>query len=171
MKKLIYFVAIIALFVGCAGSPKTVHALPFSMPDGKTPANNLVTGGQPTVEDLQAAAAAGYKTVVNLRSETEHGYDATEEATVTGLKMKYVHIPVNGPDGVTKENAQLLAQALSGPDAFPAIVHCASGNRAGALLALKAYFSDGKTPDEAVAFGKEAGMLKLESVVRDRMTK
>ncbi len=140
------------------------------IPNARTPLPGLVTGGQPSATDLKIAKAQGFHTVINLRPDDEVGVDAEEASTVSKLGMRYVSIPVSGAADLTAENVQKLAAALSQQDALPAIVHCASGNRAGALLALKAYQIDGKSAEEALELGKNAGLTsKLEPAVRERI--
>ena len=55
--------------------------------------------------------------------------------------------------------------ALYAPDALPAMVHCASGNRVGAMLALKAAWIDGASPEEALQLGVDAGLTRLHDRV------
>lgn len=129
---------------------------------------HLLTGGQPTSEELAALAAAGYKTVVNLRPETEEGaWDEGPELEELGVR--YVHIPVAGPDGINVENARRLAEIVDDESAYPLVVHCASGNRVGALLAMKAFHLDGVDADTALEIGLDAGLTRLEPVVRERL--
>jgi len=93
-------------------------------------------GGQPTREQLQAAAEAGVKTVVNMRTLGEEGaWD--EREFVEGLGMRFEHIPVAGPPGITPENARLLAAITDDEQTHPLMVHCASGRRISALIALE----------------------------------
>ena len=141
-----------------------------SIPNARTPLPGLVTGGQPSTTDLKIAKDQGFRTVINLRPDDEAGVDAEEVSTVSELGMRYVSIPVSGAADLTTENVKRLAVALSQKDALPAIVHCASGNRAAALLALKAYQIDGKSAEEALDLGKNAGLTtKLEPAVRERL--
>lgn len=126
----------------------------------------LLTGSQPSAADLAALKAAGVTTVINLRGTGEDaGYDEAAEAARLGLS--YVTIPIASGTDVTAENAAKLDQALRASNGT-ALVHCASSNRAGALLALRSAAS-GQSIEEAVAFGKSAGMTSLESVVRERL--
>ena len=141
-----------------------------SIPNARTPLPGLVTGGQPSATDLRIAKDQGFHTVINLRPDDEAGVDAEEASTVSKLGMRYVSIPVSGAADLTAENVKKLAAALSQKDALPAIVHCASGNRAAALLALKAYQIDGKSAEEALELGRSAGLTpKLEPGVRERL--
>jgi len=51
------------------------------------------------------------------------------------------------------------------------LVHCGTGNRCGAMLALtEAWFRQHSTED-AIAFGKQAGLTGMEPVVRDLLGK
>ncbi len=123
-------------------------------------------GGKPDEDHLKAAQANGYKTIVDLRRETEAGV-AEEQALVTELGLKYVAIPIAGADSLTVENAQALDEALKNG---PAVVHCATGNRVGALFAIRAARVQGKSVEEAMTAGKEAGLSRLEHAVRQILT-
>ena len=177
------FVLLAFLVSGCRGAtpePSTqtdaaVASEPASsvaIRNARTPARNLLTGGQPTEEQIREIAAAGYQTVVNLRPHDEEGaWD--EGPLLTELGVRYVHIPVAGGGAVTRENAEKLAKILDDEGAYPLVVHCASGNRVGGLMALKAFHLDGEDNEAALQIGREAGMTKpaLEEVVSGRMTR
>lgn len=120
--------------------------------------------GQPDVQILKSAADAGYVAVVDLRTEGEdRGMD--EAAEVSALGMKYISIPISGRTGLTFENAATLESTLAEFDG-PVLVHCASGNRVGALVALSAK-QHGASSDEAIAAGKSAGLTRSEPAVRE----
>ena len=82
--------------------------------------------------------------------------------------MTFVSIPITSADDLTEESAQSLSEALAATEG-PAVVHCASGNRVGALFALKAFYVDDMSAEEAVAFGKESGMTRLGSVIEEKL--
>ena len=125
----------------------------------------LCTGGRPRPEHLAKAAELGVKVVVNLCPATE-ACDYDEAAVVAGLGMSYVNIPVAGAGDLTPANVALLAAALDGHgDSKRTLLHCASSNRVGAMLALKAKQVDGKSAAEALAIGRAAGLAGLEPVV------
>jgi uncharacterized protein (TIGR01244 family) len=130
------------------------------------PREELTTSGQPNAEAFEALAESGYTTVIDLRLASEnHGLD--EQATVEGLGMSYISIPVEGADGVNFENASVLNRFLAGVEG-PVLVHCGSGNRAGALLALSEKLN-GADNEAALEFGREAGLTGLEPVVIQRL--
>lgn len=130
----------------------------------KTPAANTLSSGQPTEEQLRILAQAGVKHIVNLRTASEQDWD--EAAFVKSLGMEYHSIPVARTGGITSANAQSLSQLLERIDQ-PALVHCGSGNRVGALMAVSAAQSRGLDIDAAVAEGQRWGLTGLESTVRE----
>ncbi len=142
----------------------------LDIPNVCTPADGLCTGGRPQPEHLQQAKERGVRTIVNLCPHSEPcGYD--EPTLVQSLGMHYVNIPIAGPSDLTDANARLLASTLSEAGAgHPVLVHCASGNRVGALFALKARYVDGLGIDEALAAGRAAGLKAMEPIVRQILT-
>ena len=79
--------------------------------------------------------------------------------------MTFTRIPVASSSDLNRENVELLSTALA-EGAGKAVVYCKSGNRVGALLALKAFWIDGVGAEEAMAFGREAGVTRLEPAVQ-----
>ena len=128
--------------------------------------HEYVSTGQPDQEILKMAGDAGYAAVVDLRTDSEdRGLD--EAAAVEALHMRYVRLPIAGADDVTFENAARLDEILAGIDG-PVLLHCASGNRVGALFALRASRA-GASDEEALEVGKAAGLTRLEATVRERL--
>lgn len=140
----------------------------IQIPLGNAPAANLLTGGQPTPADFEAMAAAGLKHVINLRPVSEDaGFD--EAALAAKLGLKYTNIPVAGPQDIGDDNARKLDAAMK--DGEPTLIHCASSNRVAALLALRAAHIQGKSAEEALAFGRAAGLTKMEPLVQELLKK
>ncbi len=143
--------------------------LEIDIPNARMPSESVLTGGQPTERQLEEAARAGYRTVVNLRTPGEQGaWDETWKAAELGLR--HVVIPIAGADDLTVENARKLADIVDDPQALPAMVHCASGNRVGALFAVKAFHLDGENAERALAIGREAGVTRLEEAVKELLS-
>jgi uncharacterized protein (TIGR01244 family) len=166
--------ALALLSVACTGthgaairSGKTVHALPSATVSGvalRHPRAGLVTAGQPAAGDWNALAAAGIRAVINLRPQAEmQGRD--ERAEVAAAGMRYIELPIATSADITPESAQRLA-ALLGEAEGPVLVHCGSGNRVGGLLAV-AMAQSGMQTDEAIEFGRGAGMKSTESRARE----
>lgn len=135
------------------------------LPNGRRLDDGLLVGGQPTLEQLRRLRELGVRTVINLRTEGEGGPTPEE---VEALGLDYVRLAVDGAADISEEKARTLDVVLAQVDR-PAVLHCGSGNRVGALLALRAYYVDGASPEEALRVGEEAGLTRLEPVVRERL--
>ncbi|HEU4663815.1 MAG TPA: sulfur transferase domain-containing protein [Dokdonella sp.] len=126
----------------------------------------LQVGGQPAADQLRAFAGGG-GVVIDLRGPDEaRGYD--EAALASRLGLRYLNLPVGGAADLTPANVQALHAALAAAGG-PVLLHCASGNRAGALLALEAARYEGLDAEAALALGRSAGMKSLEPAVRERL--
>lgn len=79
--------------------------------------------------------------------------------------MAYRQFDVSGAKGVTVANAARL-QRLIDEAPGPVLVHCASGNRVGALLTLMSV-ENGVPVEDALELGRQAGMTRLEAPVRE----
>lgn len=161
----------IVLLAGLAVLPGIAFGLSSGddMPDilnKKQPAPELLIGGQPERTELREAREAGVETVINLRGEGEFT-EWDEGALVEELGMRYVHIPIAGPDDLNADTLAEFEQALAESDDDPKLVHCASGNRVGAMYALRAATNQGKSTEEALQIGREHGLTQLEPTVRE----
>ena len=136
----------------------------FDMINGLIPIPHIIVGGQPSLSDLKMLAQAGVTNVVNLRPLNETiAYDEASE--VARLGMKYHLIPVSEIESFTRESALALQRILALRQ--PCLVHCASGNRVGALIALAAYWLEGLSAEEAMELGLQAGLTKLQPQIAD----
>jgi uncharacterized protein (TIGR01244 family) len=131
-----------------------------------SPVDGITSAGQPNEAALEVFADAGYATVIDMRSEGEdRGFD--EAKVVEELGLHYVTLPIDSNEAISFENARKLDELLNKYPG-PVLVHCASGNRVGALLALRASLG-GADDDSALAFGHEGGLTRLEPVVKERL--
>jgi uncharacterized protein (TIGR01244 family) len=146
-----------------------LHAAEWTeLSEGRQASDKVIVGGQPTKEVLQQAADAGIKVVVNMRGVDEDpGYD--ESAAAAELGLTYLRVPVAGAAGLTPENVHLFDAVLKQVGDQPVLMHCASGNRVGALHALHASEYGGMAPEAAIEYGKAHGMTSLEDAVRERL--
>ncbi len=129
----------------------------------RNPYQNVFSSGQPSKQQLSALAKLGIKHIVNLRPAMEQDWD--EAKYVASLDMVYHSIPVAGAEGITENNANSLQQTLTNIGNEPVLVHCASGNRVGALVALYKGLSTGDV-DTSIALGQSWGLTGLEPVIR-----
>lgn len=120
------------------------------------PFDNLTVSGQPTLPQLEALASEGYSTVINLRQKGEFD-DFDEAAEVTRLGMRYVHIPVEDIEAITRSDAEALHEAIDGATG-PVLLHCTVGWRAGGLLAIERFLLHGATRKEALQVAADAHM-------------
>lgn len=122
-------------------------------------APSILLGGQPSEEDFHYLKSLGVVKVINLRPTSEEiGFD--QFALMQQLEFDYHLIVVADASDLSKEAAQNLAELLPKNNEL-CIFHCASGNRVGALLALKAYWFEGYSVEQAIQFGLDSGMTKL----------
>lgn len=126
--------------------------------------NNLVfSAAQPTKEQFKQLSQAKVKHVINLRAADEQDWD--EGALVNSLGMSYHAIEIAGAKDVNTDNAKQLANLLEELKGESVVVHCASSNRVGALMAISAH-QQGTDIESAIEIGKQWGMASLEPVVR-----
>lgn len=164
----------LAVAAGCAGDAVRSPPRPAAFVDvtdvpttgAADGAAGIASAGQPDAAALEAFAAAGYVAVIDLRGVGEdRGLD--EPAVAERFGLEYISLPIPSAVAVTFENADKLDRLLARIDG-PVLVHCASGNRVGALLALRESRS-GADDEQAVAYGRQAGLTRLESVIRQRL--
>lgn len=127
----------------------------------------LASSAQPSPEQLTKAKELGYRTIVSLRTMKEGA--AAERVVVQELGMVYENVPIEGTN-VSFEAAEEMMVAV--PRRLrPALIHCSSGNRVGALWALYSFKHGGDSVEEALAAGEAAGMKhpRMRKVVERRL--
>ncbi len=135
------------------------------IPGYRVIAPGVAAAGQPTAEALGKLKEMGFRTVVNLRTEQEGA--AQERPLVEARGLRYVPLPVS-PGTLSLADAVALDKALSGKGRRPALLHCASANRVGALWAL-VQACRGKSLREATEAGVAAGMRPTMLPVVERL--
>jgi uncharacterized protein (TIGR01244 family) len=130
------------------------------------PVDGMTSAGVPNPESLKVFANNGYVAVIDLRGEDEKD-GSTESDAAFELGMSYVALPVEGAAAINFENARKL-DTLINDFSGPVLVHCGSGNRVGALVAVQKSL-EGADDDMAIAIGQSAGLASLEGVVRERL--
>jgi uncharacterized protein (TIGR01244 family) len=136
----------------------------FGLPAEGHPEDRVVTAAQPSEAQIRELAAAGFTTIVNLRTDAEMTFD--QRALVESLGMDYHSIPVGSAGDVSADGARRLDEILDAAGG-PVLVHCASANRAGALIAVRAALIEGMDADAALEKGRAAGLTSLEPRVRE----
>ncbi len=125
---------------------------------------NHYSGGFVSPEALVQVKEAGITHVIDMLPEAEHGgFD--EAGAAADLGLFYVHLPVQGGHDLNRVNAEALDRLLSEVGDTPVLVHCMSGNRVGALFALRAHWLQGASPQQALQIGRQYGLTKLEPLI------
>ena len=98
--------------------------------------DRLATSGQPTEEELAAAARDGVEVVINLALHDDPRYSlADEPGTVGSLGMRYIHIPVKF-DAPTHDDLTAFFAAMDAHRDRRVLVHCAANKRVTSFLGL-----------------------------------
>jgi uncharacterized protein (TIGR01244 family) len=121
--------------------------------------------GQPTVEAIAKLKSAGITTVIDLRPDAETP-DLDEKSVVEKSGLTYRSLPISGAADLTRDNVIKFDQLLKDSAKEDVLMHCASGNRVGAMLALRAHWLEGKSAEDALEIGKAAGMTGLTDAVK-----
>jgi uncharacterized protein (TIGR01244 family) len=95
------------------------------------------TAGQPSEEQLEAAAAEGFKTIINLATINPRYSLKDEGASARALGMTYHHIPVDW-DKPTDADFKAFEAAMQAAPHDKTLVHCAANYRATAFYGLYA---------------------------------
>jgi uncharacterized protein (TIGR01244 family) len=130
---------------------------------------DVATAGQPTDEALAEIQKAGFKTVINLRTEQEGSLE--EKPKVEALGLEYHNIPI-GSDGITKEHVALFEKIMGDSKSRPVFIHCASSGRVGAMWFIHQVLGEGKDEASALEEAKKAGLKpSLESKAKEFVEK
>jgi uncharacterized protein (TIGR01244 family) len=161
---------VVLLLTGLAQAATAAEIVPGGqLQNLREPQRNRIVSGSIDAADIGRLRAAGIKHIINLRTAAEsEGFD--EKAIAAGLGIQYHAIPIAGAQSLTKENAAKLDELLEQIGDEPTLVHCGSGNRVGALIAVRAAWIDGRPTEAAIAEGKRWGLTSLEGAVRSVLT-
>jgi uncharacterized protein (TIGR01244 family) len=97
----------------------------------------FITAGQPTEDQMRAAAAEGFRTVINL-APIDPRYSLDDEpGLVQSLGMTYHHIPVAW-DNPTADDFAAFEQVMNELPAAKTLIHCAANFRVTAFYSLYA---------------------------------
>lgn len=132
-----------------AGAPNATQVTP-----------NLVTGGQPTAQQLGALKSAGLAVVLDARDPMEpRPFD--EPATVRALGMEYVNIPVV-PGTLDDALLERILDVVRKNADRPMFFHCGSGNRVGGPLLAYLMIDRGMDEDAATELAMRIGLRSPE---------
>jgi len=132
-----------------AGIPNACEALP-----------HVITGGQPSADQLQKFRDAGGAVVLDIRDPMEpRPFD--EPGCAAKLGMAYRNVPISPGATGDARMEQILAvlREFSGKTIF---FHCGSGNRVGGAMLAYLMLDQGVPEDEAVERAMRMGLRSPE---------
>ncbi|GIX36480.1 MAG: hypothetical protein KatS3mg126_2259 [Lysobacteraceae bacterium] len=132
------------------------------------PAPHRWVGGRLSPELLAQLDALGVKEVISVAPDEETP-EVDEAALLAAHGIRQHAIPVAGPEDLTRKKVEELDRVLRAAGDENVFLHCASGNRVGALVALRAAWIEGLPVEEALRKGRAWGLTRLEPIVRERL--
>ncbi len=135
---------------------------PYFRPDQQT----IVCGALDEAK-VTALADAGVELIINLQPDDELAFD--EAAAVKQAGMAYEHLPISGAKDLKQLNILAFDNILRQHHGKKIAMHCGSGNRAGAAIALRAGWLRGRKMDTAMERGYSHGLTSLEEEVHNRL--
>jgi ribosomal-protein-alanine N-acetyltransferase len=93
----------------------------------------LATGGQPSAEQIELIARAGFQTLMNLALPTSEGALLDESRVAMRHGLEYLHFPLDFEEPELATALEFL-RALRGRAKKPVFVHCVMNYRASALV-------------------------------------
>lgn len=97
--------------------------------------DQLATGGQPTIDQLQDLNLTGYNVIINLATGTTPRDLAQEGDIVVDMGLDYIHIPVDW-DAPTSANLEDFYDAMKLKRDRQIFVHCIANKRVSAFVFL-----------------------------------
>ena len=121
---------------------------------------NIVTGGQPTAEQLAAFKKAGGGVVLDIRDPMEpRPLDEPRVAREAGLE--YVNIPVVSGQ-VSAAQIDKITEVLRSNAGKQILFHCASANRVGGSIIPYLMLDLGMDEDDAQSLAMRIGLRSAE---------
>lgn len=120
----------------------------------------MVTGGQPTAEQLAAFKAAGGALVLDIRDPME-ARPFNEPAKLQELGLEYVNIPVVAGQ-VNEAILERILDVVRKNQGRQILFHCASGNRVGGALLPHFILDLGMEEEEGIAEAMRIGLRSPE---------
>lgn len=135
---------------------------PYFRPDAQT-----IVCGALDEDKVSALAQAGVELVINLQPDEELSFD--EAAAVTQAGIYYEQLPISGADDLKQLKILAFDNILRQYHGKKTAMHCKSGNRVGAAIALRAGWLRGRKMETAMERGRSHGLTMLEQEVHNRI--
>jgi protein tyrosine phosphatase (PTP) superfamily phosphohydrolase (DUF442 family) len=121
---------------------------------------SVITGGQPTPEQLKALKEAGGSIVLDIRDPMEPR-PVDEAGLVRQLGMDYVNVPVRA-GALDDAILERILAVLRGAGERTVFFHCGSGNRVGGALIPYFILDQGMEEQDAVDQAMRVGLRSAE---------
>lgn len=121
---------------------------------------DIITGGQPTAEQLERYKAAGGGVVLDVRDPMEQRpFD--EAAHVRALGLDYVNVPIS-PGATSDEKMERILHTLRASRGRQLFFHCGSGNRVGGPMIAYLMLDEKLSEEDAVEQAMRIGLRSPE---------
>ena len=127
---------------------------------------SLGTSGQPTADQFAAIADAGFKAVVNLALADSDRAVPNEGSIVTGLGMRYFHIPV-AFEQPTLRDLRTFFGVMRAVQDEPVWVHCVVNARVSAFVYHYLRYEQGKSDQHATSNLLTQWLPQMDDVWRE----
>lgn len=121
---------------------------------------NILTGGQPTAEQLAAFKKAGGAVVLDIRDPMEPR-PFNEPAAAKAAGLEYVNVPVVSGQ-VGEAQLEKITEVLRANADKQILFHCASANRVGGTIIPHLMLDLGMEEDDAQALAMRVGLRSAE---------
>lgn len=126
--------------------------------------NLWVSGYVETSEQVRALKQSGIETVISLVPAAEKPA-VDERLLVTSAGLSFEQLSIANANDLTRSNVEKFHEILQIQGDKQVLVHCGSGNRAGAMMALRAAWFEGMSRDDAIMLGQQFGLKSLQPAV------
>ena len=134
------------------GGPET-----WGASDNVTHLRHLYFSEQPDAEALRVARSKGVTTVIDLREPGESQWNERVAAEEAGIE--YLNIPIKKEsDTLDSATLRAISAAVEAQNGQPVLLHCSSGNRASAWLAVHLIEDHAMSKDDALVIARKAGL-------------
>ncbi|MDO5769689.1 MAG: sulfur transferase domain-containing protein [Psychrobacter sp.] len=167
----------VAAITEADGASVTSHEEKLSEPSVKSlsdyfdnlyqPNEDTLVCGALDEDKVKALAQAGFEHIINLQPEDELTFDEAAAAERHGLTYSY--LPIGGAQDLKQINLLAFDKILREYHGKKIVMHCKSGNRVGAAMALRAGWLRGRKMETALERGRAHGLTSLEDEVRNRL--
>lgn len=164
MTRILLMMMVFIATIGANANAQTTNAVLAQVPFAKQPSATRYAAGQLRAEHIKALVDADVRRVIDLTTARETP-DFDGRAAIEQAGMIYAALPIDGKGGLTRDNVRAFDALLSKAGDDITLVHCSSANRVGALVALRAAWIDGATPEQAIAEGERWGLKGLRDTV------